>query len=272
MPIRNLPGVIVNTLDGGLTAAFAPQDDSILIIGTAGQGVVNTPYQVTERALVAKEFGFSGSLERSIEECASNSDNTLALRCGTKPMVLAGVGLDTTVGSTAAGFSITFNDVTSDAGTRYQHPGPERVGLALPRAREVYVAAEQKHLVWWPRGSRVQILSPPTILSLTIKETYATFCASSFSSVFGTFGTTEESLKPKPHCSAHSLRNATSYLILSERSDMLSSAYPIQNFCRPSGHPVRLRRCVFRQHLNAWLPALLLPVNGLINSSCFSAG
>jgi len=132
MPIRNLPGVIVNTLDGGLTAAFAPQDDSILIIGTAGQGVVNTPYQVKDRALVAKEFGFSGSLARGIEECASNSDNILAFRCGTKPMVLAGVGLDTTVSSTAAGFSITFNDVTSDAGTRYQHPGPERVGAGSP--------------------------------------------------------------------------------------------------------------------------------------------
>ena len=117
---RPPPGVIVNTLDGGLTAAFAPQDDSILVIGTAGQGVVNTPYQVTDRALAAKEFGFSGSLERGIEECASNSDNILAFRCGTKPMVLAGVGLDTTTGSATPGFDITFNDVTSDAGTRYQ--------------------------------------------------------------------------------------------------------------------------------------------------------
>jgi hypothetical protein len=39
----------------------------ILIIGTAGQGPVNTPYQVTDRALAAQTFGFSGSLERSIE-------------------------------------------------------------------------------------------------------------------------------------------------------------------------------------------------------------
>jgi len=114
------PRVIVNTLDGGLTAAFAPKDDSILVIGTAGQGVVNTPYQVTDRAVAAKEFGFSGSLERAIEECASNSDNILAFRAGTKPMVLAGVGLDTTTGAATAGFDITFNDVTADAGTRYQ--------------------------------------------------------------------------------------------------------------------------------------------------------
>ena len=51
-----------------------PCGPSILIIGTAGQGIVNTPYQVTDRAVAAKEFGFSGSLERAIEECASNSD------------------------------------------------------------------------------------------------------------------------------------------------------------------------------------------------------
>ena len=71
------------------------------MIGTAGQGIVNTPYQVTDRALAAQQFGFSGTLERGIEECATNSDNIQAFRCGTKPMVLSGVGLDTTVGSTA---------------------------------------------------------------------------------------------------------------------------------------------------------------------------
>ena len=71
-PIYYLPGVIVNTLDGGLSAAFDPEDDSILVIGTAGKGIVNTPYQVTDRALAAQQFGFAGSLERGIEECASN--------------------------------------------------------------------------------------------------------------------------------------------------------------------------------------------------------
>ena len=91
MPIYNyLPGIIVNTLDGGLTATFAPQDNSILIIGTAGQGPVNTPYQVTDRALAASTFGFSGSLERAIEENATNSDNIIAFRMGTSPMVLTG--------------------------------------------------------------------------------------------------------------------------------------------------------------------------------------
>ena len=90
------------------------------MIGTAGEGLCNTPYQVTDRALAAQQFGFSGTLERGIEECASNSDNILAFRCGTTPMVLTGVGLDTTVGSPTPGVNITFSDVTSDAGTRYQ--------------------------------------------------------------------------------------------------------------------------------------------------------
>jgi hypothetical protein len=90
------------------------------VIGTAGQGVTNTPYQVTDRAMVAKQFGFSGSLERGMEECATNFDNIQAFRCGTKPMVLNGVGLDTTTGAATAGFDITFNDVTADAATCYQ--------------------------------------------------------------------------------------------------------------------------------------------------------
>ena len=87
------------------------------MIGTAGEGLVNTPYQVTARARAAQEFGFSGTLERGIEECATNSDNILAFRCGTKPMVLAGVGLDTTIVTTAPGFTITLSDATADAGT-----------------------------------------------------------------------------------------------------------------------------------------------------------
>jgi hypothetical protein len=95
-----LPGVIVNTLDGGLTARFAPQDDSILVIGTAGSGPANTLYQVTDRALAAQIFGFSGTLERGIEEVATYSDNILAFRMGAKAMQLTGVGLDTTESAT----------------------------------------------------------------------------------------------------------------------------------------------------------------------------
>jgi hypothetical protein len=121
MPIYNyLPGTIVNIQDGGLTSQFAPQDDAILVIGTAGQGAVNTPYQVTDRSLSALEFGFSGSLERSIEECVTYSDNVIAFRMGATQMVLSGVGADTTVDAVTPGFSITFTDVTATSPTDYQ--------------------------------------------------------------------------------------------------------------------------------------------------------
>ena len=55
MPSFNyLPGTIVNTLDGGMTSAVIPQDDSILVIGTAGSGPALTPYQVADRAVGAR--------------------------------------------------------------------------------------------------------------------------------------------------------------------------------------------------------------------------
>src|ERR1035438_2597514 len=41
MAFNNLPGIIVNTVDGGLVSAAPPQDHSILIIGTCDKGVVS---------------------------------------------------------------------------------------------------------------------------------------------------------------------------------------------------------------------------------------
>jgi hypothetical protein len=97
MPSYNyLPGTIINTIDGGLVSPAVPQDDSILILGTAGSGPINTPYQVTDRGASFNTFGPKGSLERSIEECAIYSDNITAFRIGAKPIVLADVGTDTT--------------------------------------------------------------------------------------------------------------------------------------------------------------------------------
>ena len=111
-----LPGTIVDILDGGLTSPFAPQDDAILVIGTAGQGVCNTPYQVINRSASATEFGFLGTLDRAIEECATYSDNIIAYRMGATQMVLTGVGLETG-SSPTPGFNITFLDVASTSAT-----------------------------------------------------------------------------------------------------------------------------------------------------------
>ena len=110
MPSYNyLPGVIVNTLDGGLVAPSTPQDDSILIIATAGSGPTNTPYQVTDRQASFNLFGGLGSLSRAVEECATYSDNVTVFRFGATPMQLENVGNDTIVGSSTPGFAITFN-------------------------------------------------------------------------------------------------------------------------------------------------------------------
>ena len=119
MPAYNyLPGVIVNTLDGGLVAPAVPQDDSILILATAGSGPVNTPYQVTDRIASFNLFGALGTLSRSVEECATYSDNITVFRIGATPMQLQNVGKDTTTGRATAGFSIAFNgDVSATAPT-----------------------------------------------------------------------------------------------------------------------------------------------------------
>lgn len=119
MPVYNyLPGVIVNTLDGGLVAPAAPQDDSILILATAGQGPINTPVAVTDRTTSFNTFGGLGTLSRSVEECATYSDNITVLRIGAVPAQLENVGKDTTSGTATPGFSITFSgDVSARAAT-----------------------------------------------------------------------------------------------------------------------------------------------------------
>lgn len=94
------------------------QDDSILILATAGQGPIATPVAVTDRTLSFNTFGGLGTLSRSVEECATYSDNITVLRIGATPMQLENVGKDTTVGSATPGFSITFNgDVSATAAT-----------------------------------------------------------------------------------------------------------------------------------------------------------
>jgi len=96
MPVYNyLPGVIVNTLDGGLVAPAAPKDDSILILATAGQGPINTPVAVQDRTTNFNTFGGKGTLSRSVEECATYSDNITVLRIGVTAAQLQNVGKDT---------------------------------------------------------------------------------------------------------------------------------------------------------------------------------
>jgi len=68
---KNLPGVIINELDGGLNTTFQATDDAVLVLGTAGTGVVNTPYQVQDLGATATLFGFNGSLFRGLAEAST---------------------------------------------------------------------------------------------------------------------------------------------------------------------------------------------------------
>ena len=114
-----LPGVIVDQIDNQLTSVFAPSDDAVLVLGTSGDGVIDTPYQVTDTTAASNEFGLAGSLFRGCAEAALYSDNVIAYRIGTKAMTLSNVGEDSTSGAATPGFNLAFGGVTADAASRY---------------------------------------------------------------------------------------------------------------------------------------------------------
>ena len=114
-----LPGVLINTIDGGLDAAFSPTAKSTLIVGTSGAGPVNQPTQVTNPASAAATFGLSGNLIQAMEEVLTYSDNVILFRMGTSPQTLAGVGAITTGGSQTLGFTVTFGQNSATANTDY---------------------------------------------------------------------------------------------------------------------------------------------------------
>jgi hypothetical protein len=116
MSYANLPGVQVQTVDGGLAALATPQDKSTLILGSAGNGPCNTPYQVTNKATAESVFGYEGSLSQALEEVATYCDNIFLFRYGTKAATLSGIGAD----SVYAGYSVIFGEVASTTGTDYQ--------------------------------------------------------------------------------------------------------------------------------------------------------
>ena len=87
-----LPGTIVNTVDGGLAVAFNPADDTILVLGTAAEGPVGNPFQVTSLNVTSQTYDSTGSLYRALAEATSYSDNAIAYRIGTSPLILNNVG------------------------------------------------------------------------------------------------------------------------------------------------------------------------------------
>jgi hypothetical protein len=114
-----LPGVLINTVDGGLVATTTPSSQSTLIIGTAGIGPVNQPTSVTNAATAAATFGFDGDLVQAMEEVLAYSDNVILFRMGTTPQVLSGIGAVLTGGGETPGFSVTFGQNSATVNTDY---------------------------------------------------------------------------------------------------------------------------------------------------------
>lgn len=93
MSYNYLPGSQVTTVDGGLAARRSPTAKKTLVLGTAGQGQADIAYQVVDRSLAAKDYGFDGTLIEAMEELAqSGCDNIYLYRIGTKPATLKGIG------------------------------------------------------------------------------------------------------------------------------------------------------------------------------------
>ena len=63
-----LPGLQIDTLDGGLSSKRTPQAKSTVIVGTAGIGPADVVYQVNDPAVAVQDFGFGGSLIQGLQE------------------------------------------------------------------------------------------------------------------------------------------------------------------------------------------------------------
>jgi hypothetical protein len=136
MSYQYLPGTSVVTIDGGLAARRTPTSKVSVVIGTAGQGLADDAYQVIDRSIAAKDFGYNGSLVRGMEELAQGGcDNIYLFRIGSKAATLTGIGrVEVPSGETDdddnpimmakdasnVGFDITFGTRQANVSTIYQ--------------------------------------------------------------------------------------------------------------------------------------------------------
>lgn len=113
-----LPGVQVQTVDGGLISLTTPTTKSTIVLGTSGAGPADTPYQVTDLNAAAAAFGQDGTLYRGMQELTVFCDNILLYRIGTSAATLDGVGA--TIGSGAqSGINITLGEIEATTATDY---------------------------------------------------------------------------------------------------------------------------------------------------------
>jgi len=111
----NMPGIQLDTVDGGLRATSTPKAKPTFVLGTSPKGPSGKGVQVTDPTVAASLFGTDGTLIKAMCEVLLHSDNVVLFRIGTAPGVLAGIGKT----ATEAGFTLTLGECSADAGTRY---------------------------------------------------------------------------------------------------------------------------------------------------------
>ena len=115
MQYNYLPGVQVQTIDGGLLTLQTPRTKSTITLGTSGRGPANTPYQVTDPNQAANDFGLSGTLYKAMQEVSTYCDNIILYRIGATAGTVSGIG----AAGEAAGISITLGEISTSAGKDY---------------------------------------------------------------------------------------------------------------------------------------------------------
>jgi len=92
---ENLPGIIHELQDGGLQISETSSAPSVLILGTASQGISGRKIPVVRAQESENQFGKEGTLVRGMYEAiAGGSTNTYQLRINTLSAILYGVGTD----------------------------------------------------------------------------------------------------------------------------------------------------------------------------------
>jgi hypothetical protein len=114
--LPNLPGTQQHRLDGALVPEAAAIGPRVLVVGTAGKGVSDTPWIMSTTSLAKTEFGSDGTILHGMWEAKKQGAEEFALyRIGSKSAILDHVGDLTGVG----GYRIETVQQDADAGGNY---------------------------------------------------------------------------------------------------------------------------------------------------------
>lgn len=92
---EDLPGIINELQDGGLQITETTGAPAVVVLGTASQGVSDSPSQVNRVQEFENQFGKAGTLMQGVyEDLTGGSTNTWGMRIGAKSAILYGVGTD----------------------------------------------------------------------------------------------------------------------------------------------------------------------------------